>query len=206
MEKIVEITSSNLKKNGFDARYVSSKEETLKTLLGMIPVGAKVGVGGSVTVRELGLIEALVKRGTPVLDHWRTDLTGAEKKEIRRNQLTCDVFISSTNAVTMDGKLVNVDGTGNRVASMIFGPGKVIVVAGRNKIVKDADEAMYRIRNVAAPMNAKRLDRKSPCGTTGLCMEEDCDNERLCNVITILERRPSETATTVLLVGETLGY
>jgi L-lactate utilization protein LutB len=207
IEKMIEITSSKLKKNGFNALYVPSKEEALKTLLEMIPLGAKVGVGGSVTVRELGLIEALLKRGTPVADHWRSGLTQAEKRDIRRSQLTCDVFISSTNAVTMDGKLVNVDGTGNRVASMIFGPRKVIIVAGANKIVKDLDAALFRIRNVAAPMNARRLNHKSPCGTTGLCNEEECDsNERLCNIITILERRPSETETTVLLVGEKLGF
>jgi len=204
---MIDLTLSNLKKNGFDARSLHSKEEALKTLLGMIPVDANVGVGGSVTVREIGLIEALLKRGTPVADHWRSDLTQAEKRDIRRSQLTCDVFVSSTNAVTIDGKLVNADGTGNRVASMIFGPRKVIIIAGANKIVKGIDEAIVRIRELAAPMNAKRLNSKSLCGTTGLCTEEKCDSpDRLCNVITILERRPNETETTVLLVNENLGY
>ena len=206
-EKMIDLTLSNLKKNGFDAHGLHSKEEALKTLLEIIPVNARVGVGGSVTVREIGLVESLLKRGTPVADHWRSDLTQAQKREIRRSQLICDIFVSSTNAVTTDGKLVNADGTGNRVASMIFGPRKVIIIAGANKIVKGIDEAMDRIRNVAGPMNAKRLNSKSPCGTAGLCTEEECETpDRLCNVITILERRPNETETTVLLVAESLGY
>lgn len=206
-EKITEITASQLRKNGFDVRCVPSKREALNTLLEIIPVEAKIGAGGSVTLRELGLIEALVKRGNVVADHWRSGLTQTEKNQLRRDQLASDIFISSTNAVTMDGKLVNADGAGNRVAAMIFGPRKVIIVAGVNKIVRDFDEALVRIRNVAAPMNAKRLGSRSPCGTTGLCAEEQCETpERLCNVITILERRPSETETTVLLVGESLGF
>ena len=102
---------------------------------------------------------------------------------------------------------MNADGTGNRVAAMIFGPKKVIIVAGVNKIVKDVDEGLKRIRNVASPMNAKRLGRKSPCGLTGICIEDQCETpERLCHIITILERKPNETEMDIVLVGETLGY
>jgi len=206
-EKIVETTLKNLGRNGFVALSVPSRQEALKKVLEIVPIDAKVGVGGSVTIREIGLVEALVQRGNPVADHWRPGLSEEELKQIRRSQLTSDVFLSSSNAVTMDGKLLNADGTGNRVTSMIFGPRKVIIVAGVNKIVKDVDEGLRRIRNVAAPMNAKRLGCSSPCGLTGTCAEDQCERpERLCHIITILERRPNETDTSVVLVGETLGY
>ncbi len=206
-EKIVQVTVGNLRKNGFAVFYVPSKQQALEKVLEMIPVAAKVGVGGSVTLREIGLVRALVDRGNPVADHWRSGLSREELKEARRAQLTSDVFLSSSNAVTMDGKLVNADGTGNRVTAMIFGPGKVIIVAGINKIVKDTDEGLRRIRNVASPMNAKRLGYKSPCGLTGTCAEDQCEPpERLCHIITILERKPDETDTTIVLVGERLGY
>jgi L-lactate utilization protein LutB len=206
-EKVVEATLKNLNSSGFFASYVASKDEALRRVLGMIPADAKVGVGGSVTIREIGLVEALVQRGNSVADHWRSGLSEEQLKEVRRSQLTSDVFLSSSNAVTMDGKLLNADGTGNRVAAMIFGPRKVIIVAGVNKIVKDVDEGLERIRNIAAPMNAKRLGYRSPCGLTGTCAEDRCEHpERLCHIITILERRPNETDTSVVLVGETLGY
>jgi L-lactate utilization protein LutB len=205
--RMVKVTVDSLMKNGFTAFYVPSKEEALKKLLEIIPADAKVGVGGSVTIREIGLVKALEERGNPVADHWRSGLSKEELRGVRRSHLTSDVFLSSSNAVTMDGKLLNADGTGNRVAAMIFGPGKVIIVAGINKIVKNAEEGLTRIRNVASPMNANRLGYKSPCGLTGTCAEDQCEPpERLCHIITILERRPNETDTTVVLVGERLGY
>lgn len=206
-EKIVQATLKNLERNGFTTFNIPSKEEALNKVLGMIPRDAKVGVGGSFTLREIGLVRALVERGNPVADHWNQGLTGEKLKEVKRSQLTADVFISSSNAITMDGKLINADGAGNRVASIIFGPRKVIIVAGVNKIVKDVDEGLKRIRNVVAPMNANRLGRKTPCGLTGICVEEQCESpERICNIITIVERRPSETDTIIVLIGEKLGY
>jgi len=206
-EKIIQTTLDNLKKNGFTTLYASTKEEATKKLLDLIPKEAKVGLGGSVTLREIGLVKALYERGSVLADHWRPGISKEESKQTRLNQLTSDVFLTSSNAITMDGKLLNIDGTGNRVGSMIFGPRRVIIVAGANKIVKDLDEALKRVRNVATPMNANRLKHKSPCALTGVCAEEQCETpERLCHIITILERRPSETDTTVLLVGERLGY
>jgi len=206
-EKIAQVTMKNLEKNGFTAFYVSSKQEALEKVLEMIPADARVGMGGSVTIREIGLPKALVERGNYVADHWRLGLSAEESRDIRRSCFTSDYFLSSTNAVTMDGKLLNADGTGNRVAAMIFGPKKVIIVAGVNKIVKDADEGLRRIRDIASPLNANRLGSKSPCGLTGMCIEDRCEPpERLCNIITIIEKRPHETDTTVVLVGETLGY
>ena len=201
------LAANMLHKNGFKTIYMASKNDALKALLEMIPVGATVGVGGSVTIREIGIIDELIKRGNYVANHWQTNLTGEERREIERKQLTSDIFLASSNAITLDGKLVNIDGGGNRVASMIFGPGKVIVVAGINKIVKDVDEGIARIRNIASPMNAKRLKRNTPCVVTGKCDEEHCESpERLCNILTILEQRPSDTDFTVIIVGEELGY
>jgi hypothetical protein len=206
-QKIVEVALENLRKNGFTAFYVPSKEEALKRTLEMIPCDTKVGIGGSVTIREIGLPKALKERGNPLADHWQPDLSKEEVNMVRRSQLTSDFFLSSSNAITMDGKLLNADGTGNRVAAMIFGPRKVIIVAGINKIVKDAEEGLRRIRDVASPMNANRLGLNSPCGREGTCVEEECEPpERLCNVVTILERRPDLTEITIMLVGETLGY
>lgn len=206
-EKRCRLTVDKLQKNGFNAMYAANKEEALKTLLEIIPLKATVGIGGSVTIREIGIVDALTKRGNTVANHWQSGLSGEQRNEIRRKQLTSDVFISSSNAVTMNGELVNIDGSGNRVASMIFGPRKVIVVAGANKIVKDVDEGIARVRNIASPMNARRLGYKSPCDVTGQCDEEHCElPSRLCSILTIIERRPSDTDFTVMLVGEELGY
>ena len=128
-----------------------------------------------------------------------------ERLRIRRAQLTCDVFMTGSNAVTMDGKLVNVDGTGNRVAAMIFGPEKVIVVAGINKIVRDLDAAEERIRSVAAPVNNSRIGLPNPCVKTGECM--DCQGPtRICNVTTIIGKRPNTTEMHVVIVGEDMGF
>ena len=128
-----------------------------------------------------------------------------EVLEALRGEINSDVFLTSSNAVTMDGKLVNKDMIGNRVAAMIFGPKRVFVVVGVNKIVENVKEALERIERVAAPLNAKRLGVKTPCVETGYCT--DCDSpDRICRVTTIIERRPSRTDLTVVLVNENLGY
>jgi len=125
--------------------------------------------------------------------------------EVRRAHINSDVFITSTNAVTETGELVNIDGTGQRVAAMIFGPGRVVVVAGVNKITGDLEEGLWRASNVAAPMNARRLRSETPCVETGEC--DDCVAPgRICGITTIIHRRPSRTPFTVVLVGEKLGY
>jgi len=207
-QQIMDRTLRALRKNGFEALCVSVKEEAVSRILELVPGDALVGLGGSVTLREMGLPEVLRNRGNEVADHWEARERGASAEEvldIRRTQLNSDVFITSTNAVTEAGELVNIDGGGQRVAAMIFGPRKVIVVAGANKIARDLEEGLHRARNVAAPMNAKRLNRGTPCAATGTC--SDCDSEeRICNATTIIHRRPRNTETTVILVGEKLGY
>jgi len=191
-------------KNGFNAIYVPTKEEAVKRALELVPPNATVGVGGSVTVRELGIVDELQARGHVVFDH-HLGKTDEERDRIRKAQLTCDVFFSSTNALTLDGKLVNIDGTGNRVASMIFGPGHVVLIVGANKITDDLEQAMLRAKQVASPMNCIRLNRNTPCVTTGYCT--DCGSEdRICRVTTIIEYRPTLTNFTVIVVGEEIGY
>lgn len=194
-----------LHNNKFSAVYVKNKEEAVKEILNQVPANASVGFGGSWTLQELGLAAQMEKRGNLLLNHNKPGLSPEEAGEIRKKQLTCDAFIASTNAVTLKGELVNVDGTGNRVAAMIYGPKKVIIVVGINKVVKDYDAAINRIQQIAAPMNNKRLSKPNPCVTTGECM--NCQSStRICNVTTILHKRPSMTDMQIIVVGEELGY
>ena len=205
LDNIVEQTVSALEARGFSAFKASTKEEAKDKVLDLVPAGARVGVGGSVTLRELGIVEALRERGHTIYEGWGPQQSQPKDFDFRKAHLTCDVFLTSSNAVTSDGDLVNVDGVGNRVAAMIVGPEKVIVVAGYNKIVPDLDSAIQRIRNVAAPLNAKRLDLKVPCAKTGYCV--DCSApDNICRVTTIISRKPRRTDLTVVLVPEQLGY
>jgi L-lactate utilization protein LutB len=191
--------------NGFDAVYADNIQEAYDKAMALIPAGASIGVGGSNTIREVGLVDALEKQGYTVYQHWKKELTKEEKVEIRKKQLTCDVFLTSSNAITLKGQLLNVDGTGNRVAAMSFGPQKVIIIAGANKIVDTLDDAYARIRNIVAPLNGRRLSYKTPCALAGKCADCKTD-ERMCNITVIMDRKPRLTDITVILVGEELGY
>jgi len=198
-------TIASLERRDFGAFSAGSAAEARERILDTITPGSTIGVGGSVTLRQIGLIEALESRGHPIYQRWGAQVTQAADLDSRRAQLACDVFLSSSNAVTVEGELVNVDGIGNRVSAMIFGPGRVIVVAGWNKIVPDVNAAIQRIRNVAAPLNAKRLELKVPCAKAGYCL--DCDvPENMCRITTIISRRPRRTDVTVVLVAERLGF
>lgn len=200
-KKVVEA----LKANNFTAEYLANREEARKRVLELIPANSSVGFGGSVTVGALDLQKELAERGCTILDHGLPNLTAEEKIAIRKKQLTADVFLTGTNAVTLEGQLVNMDGTGNRVAAMIFGPQKVIVVAGVNKIVLDLEAAQERIEMKAAPLNNKRLSRPNPCVESGICM--DCAGKtRICNILTVLYKKPTATDLIVLVVGEELGF
>jgi hypothetical protein len=184
---------------------VPTKEAAKQKILDLIEGSNSIGIVGSMTVVELGVLEEMEKDGKELLNHALATLSPDEKMAVRRKQLTCDCLICSTNAVTMDGKLVNVDGAGNRVSAMIFGPKKVIVVAGINKITKDIDAAMERIEMYAAPMNNKRLKYANPCIKAGICMDCTADT-RICNVTTILRKKPMFTDINIIIVGEELGY
>jgi len=202
IDKVIE----SLKKNEMEAVYFPTVTEAKEEVLRRIPSGARVGIGGSITLREMGILEALEKRGDEVYDHWKEGLSEERRQEVGKKQQRSDFFLTSTNALTLDGKLINVDATGNRVASMIFGPERVMVIAGVNKIVKNLNEGLARLKKVAAPRNCQRRKDPTPCAQDLVC--HNCDTPaRLCRVTTIIERRPwgiKEFA--VLLVGEELGY
>ena len=194
-----------LKANDFDALYAENKKEALEKAISFIEKDATVGIGGSVTIRDIGLLEALDKQGNTIFAHWEKASTPQEKEDIRKDALTSDIYLTSSNAITLDGQLVNIDGTGNRVAAMAFGPKKVLVIAGANKLVDTLDEAFSRIRNIAAPLNGMRLNKKTPCALTGQCT--DCDSaDRMCKVSAVIEKKPNLSDITVMLVGESLGY
>ncbi|MHB8068874.1 MAG: lactate utilization protein [Desulfobaccales bacterium] len=205
MEMLAEVMA-NLNKNGFQASLAETAVDAKEMVLGLIPPGAAVGVGGSVTIRQLHLIETLCGQGHEVHDHWQQGLSPEEIREIKLRQIASPVFLTSTNALTRDGKLVNIDNTGNRVAAMIFGPQHVIVVAGINKIVANLEEALRRIKEKVAPVNTRRRQDQTPCAVTGKC--EDCHSpHRLCRVTTILERKTRGVGTfSVIMVKEDLGY
>lgn len=207
IDELARRTVEALKKNGFDAFYVSTKEEALDKILQLIPEKSKVGIPGSVTLREIGIVESLIEKGYDVAENWLKKYSPEEDLEIRKKHLTSDVLLTSSNAVTEDGKLVNIDGAGNRVAAMIFGPKKVIIAVGVNKIVKDVFDGIERVRNTAAPMNVKRVGGNTPCYLNGDCDLEECKPpDRHCHIISIIEKKPMKTDTTIVMVGEDLGF
>lgn len=197
--------------NNIPAVYAPTKKEALKTVMSMIPEGSVVGFGDSLTLREMGVVSALTEGNYTFLNPWAPGVDNEENIALKRRALTADIFVTGTNALTMDGKIVNVDGHGNRVAAMLFGPGKVIIVVGINKIVADVEAGLERIRNEAAPLNVKRhpnFDPMPPCGETGVC--SDCDSAwRICNKTVIIERQYDNDkygpTLTVVIVGERLG-
>jgi L-lactate utilization protein LutB len=202
-------TLKNLQANNFEARLAEDRTTAKQMVFSSIPEDAIIGVGDSATVRQLEIVEEFEKKGFRVLNPFSRELTTDPAKtmvrdDISRRIFSCNVLVSGTNAVTRDGKLVNVDAVGNRVASMIFGPRKVFIIAGKNKIVKDVDEALYRIKNVIAPFHAKTKGFATPCAQTGKC--SNCNApKRICSVISIIEKRPWRTEISVILVDEDLG-
>jgi L-lactate utilization protein LutB len=194
-----------LQEHGFEALYVADREQARQQLLNRIPSSARVGVGGSMTIREIGILESLEAQGNIIYNHWKPGLSQEEILEIRKAHLTCDIFLTSTNALTLEGELVSTDGIGNRICAMTFGPPKVIIVAGINKLVPDIPSAFQRIKNIATPQAIKEADLAVPCIQTGFC--GDCNSpQRACRATIILERRPMLTEMLVVLVGETLGF
>jgi len=202
-EKQVERTINALKKNNFEALFVSDSKAAFEEVMKRIPDGATVATGGSVTLAQIGLVDALGKRKIKVISPTQAKNL-EERVELTRKSFSSDIFLSSANAVTEDGKLFNVDATGNRVGAMFIGPKKTIIVSGVNKIVKDVEAAEKRVREWTAPQNAKRLNRKTPCAETGVCA--DCSSpDRICNIYVTLSKRPTRTEVVVILVGEKLG-
>ena len=201
----LEIVVENLKKNNFAVHIAKNKEEGAQIVRSLIEKGATIGVGGSVTIDQLDILDGLEAEGHLIFNHNKAGLTPQQVLDFRRRELTCDVFLTSTNALTEKGELVNIDGVGNRVAALTFGPKRVVVATGINKIVADVHAGIARIGSVAAPLNNKRLKKDMPCTKVGHCV--DCQLPgRICNVTTIMKKRPPLTDIHIVLIKEELGY
>lgn len=195
----------NLKKNNMNGFFVNNAEELLECLTSLIPEGSTIGCGDSVTLEDAGVFDYLRSGTYDFYDKHKPGLTSAEKREIYLNNFRADIFISGTNAITLDGKLFNIDGNGSRVAPMLYGPEQVIVVVGKNKIVKDVNAAIKRTRQLAAPLDAKRLNKNTPCTSLEHCI--DCRHkERICNDFVLIARQFNKDRIKVIIVDEAFGY
>ena len=196
---------ASLEKNGFTAVYCTSGTEASDYIVREAEGAASIGFGGSMSVVDLQVADRLKEMGKELLNHSAPGLTPEQRLETMHRQLACDLFLTGTNALTLSGMLVNIDATGNRVGSMFFGPRKVIVVAGRNKLVDGGvEDAISRVKEMASPPNARRLNFKTPCATTGFC--SDCNSpDRICRVTTVIDRQPRRTDMRILVVNEDMG-
>ena len=205
-EKVAKDIIKHLEKRRMEGSFAASGTQARDEIVSMIADGTSVYRCGSVTTTEIGLWEKIADRpGVKIFNPYQSGLSPEQALEVRRQGLTADVMIASSNAITLDGKLVNLDGTGNRIAAMAFGPKKVILVVGMNKVAPDLETAMARVKHYAAPVNVIRIGFKTPCGETGLC--SDCKSpQRICNMWSIIEGHTAKGRIHVKLVGENLGY
>lgn len=204
-ETLAATVIKNLEKRQMEGYYFATAEEAIEKALSLLPEGAVVSYGGSMTLVDTGLLDKL--RTTSAIDLLDRDNAkdAAEKDDICRRSFFADTYFMSSNAITIDGELVNIDGNGNRVAALIYGPKEVIILAGMNKIVPSVEDAVKRVRNTATPPNCIRLNKQTPCVTTGACancLSPDC----ICNQIVITRRSGIKGRIKVLLIGETLGF
>jgi len=204
-DTVIEETISNLEKNNMSGFHIKSISKLHSKIKELVNSGSTVSVGGSMTLFETGVIDLLREEDYTFLDRYKEGLTPGDIKQIYRESFSADAYFTSTNAITRKGELYNVDGKGNRVAAMAYGPDQVIVVCGYNKIVDDIDAATMRNRNIAAPINAKRLNRKTPCAATGYCM--DCSSpDRICSEYVVIKKQMMKGRITVLILDEDYGY
>lgn len=197
------ILVNNLKSRHFDAWYCDTKEDALAKALELIPEGSSVGWGGAMSAHQIGLQDALRNGPFKAIDR---DLcrTPEEKEQAAKECLFADYFLTGANGLSMDGQMVNIDGNGNRVAAVIYGPKNVLVIAGMNKVEDTLEAAVNRARTVAAPMNKQRFDSETPCGATGKCA--DCKSEScICNHIVVTRHCRPAGRIKFILVGEPLG-
>lgn len=201
----IETVIKNLEKRAIAGYYADNKEEALKMVLDMIPDGATVGKGGSETLNELGIIPILKEGNYTYLDPFG-DPDPETAKAVKRAVFSADVMLTSANALTLDGEIVNIDGTGNRMAAVIWGPDKVIYVVGTNKLVANVHDAVDRIKCDACPPNCVRLNKKTPCAATGKCAECLSPGNTTCchTVITRFSSIPDRVH--VVLVNESMGF
>ncbi len=212
----IEKTVENLRKNNMEVHLVKTKAEACEKTRELLQKGATVAVGGSMTLFYCGIIDLLRSGEYNFLDRYKKELTPEETEKIFRESFFADAYLTSSNAVTENGELYNVDGNSNRVAAMLFGPKSVIVVVGKNKIVRDLDEAVKRVKKIAAPQNAKRLSCQTYCLNAGECMS-DCltasgmtdgcaSPGRICASYTVIARQRIKDRIKVIIIDEEVGY
>ncbi|SCK02019.1 Uncharacterised ACR%2C YkgG family COG1556 [uncultured Clostridium sp.] len=198
-------TIASLEKNNMNGYIVSNKEELIKKIISLTNEGEKVSCGGSMSLAETGVMDLLRSGRYDFLDRAKEGLSGEDIDRIYRECFFADTYFSSSNAITEEGELYNVDGNGNRVAALLFGPKKVIIVSGVNKIVKNLDEAIKRNREIAAPANAKRLNKSTPCTKIGYCM--DCKSpEKICREYTVIKSQKDKNRIHVIFLNDNIGY
>lgn len=200
---------SNTVLKGFQKRFIEgyyceTAAEAKELALSLVPENNKVSFGGSVTLEETGVLAELRSRNDITLYDRATATSPEETKQIMHDALSCDYYFMSSNAITADGELVNIDGNGNRVAALIYGPENVIILAGMNKIVKNVEEGISRTRNVASPQNCVRLNKNTPCAMNGVC--GNCLSDTICDQIVITRASRIPQRIKVILIGEELGF
>ncbi|MCL2674687.1 MAG: lactate utilization protein [Defluviitaleaceae bacterium] len=205
MNEMIRKTIKNLERNNMNGYFVNDSTELTALLSELIPKDASIGCGDSVTLEETGVFEFLRSRDYTFYDKHKPGLTSLDKRELYIENFSANIFITGTNAVTTDGKLFNIDGNGSRVAPMIYGPPCVIVIVGVNKLVAGVDSAIERVRQIAAPLDAKRLGKQTPCATLGRCI--NCNHkQRICNSFVLITGQFAVGRIKVIIVNEELGY
>ena len=203
-EKRAQVLVKNLKSRHFEAYYCPDSASALAKALELIPEGASVGWGGALSAQQIGLIDAVKSGNFAAIDR-DAATTPEERTQALKRCLTADVFLCGANALSLDGQMVNIDGTGNRVAAIAYGPDMILVIAGMNKVCDTLEDAVTRARTIAAPMNMQRFPSKTPCEVTGACA--DCKSEEsICNQILITRNCRPAGRIKFVLVGEELGF
>ena len=204
-QKLADTLIKNLKKRQMDSVYCATAKEAADLALSYVPSGSKVSFGGSMSLTESGIMDCLRGREDITLFDRSAAKTPEEIKQVYHDALSSDYYFMSTNALTIDGELVNIDGNGNRLAALIYGPEHVIIVCSLNKVVSDVEAAVSRVRNQATPPNCNRISKATPCASTGVCADcfaPDC----ICNQIVVTRRSGNPDRIKIILVGENLGY
>ena len=203
-ENVANTIIKNMEKRQIEGYYCPDKESALKKALELIPKGSSIGWGGSVTLSETGLMDAIQNGDYKVINR-ELAKTAEEQRKVYGEICCSDFFLMGTNAITLDGELINIDGRGNRVAFLCYGPQNVLILAGMNKVVTDIDSGFKRVRNIASPPNTVRLNKKTPCAITGKC--ENCYSpDCICSQFVVTRRSGTPNRIKVILIGEELGY
>lgn len=201
----VENVIKSLEKNNMQGYYVKSIDEAIEKIKEIVPEGSVAALGGSMTIMKTSIMEHIMSGRYDVLDRYKEGLGQDEINVLFRKAFFADVLFTGTNAITENGEIYNIDGIGNRVAAMVFGPTSVVVIVGTNKLVKNMDEARERMKTIAAPLNAKRLNKNTPCTVTGVCA--DCNSpERICAHEVIMKHQMFKDRVKVIIVEGNYGF